>query len=387
MARLLFLNHNWYGQGTFLRCYNLGRQLAARGHSVDLVTVSAESRYRTVRADEGRLRIIRTPCALGGYYQSGGWGVLDILARLSRCAAPRFDLVYAFDHRPNVSVPALVQRYLRGAPLFSDWADWWCGGGLLDDARNFPFQFAAERRLETGMKRISAGVTVISQALRDRAGSIGIPAERVLLLHSGADVERISPLPRDAARDSLGIPRGIRIAGYISANLLDAELLMRGMARVFRRMEDCRLLFIGPDEGWHRELARGLGVDDRILWTGFQPYARIAESLACADILLLPMSDTAVNRGRWPNRIGEHMAAGKATVSCAVGEMKKLFEAHPIGLLARPDEEDFAEKTLALLDAPEAAEEMGRRARTLAEGDYSWSVLADRFVSFWRRMI
>jgi len=128
-------------------------------------------------------------------------------------------------------------------------------------------------------------------------------------------------------------------------------------------------------------------VDDRILWTGFQPYARIAESLACADILLLPMSDTAVNRGRWPNRIGEHMAAGKATVSCAVGEMKKLFEAHPIGLLARPDEEDFAEKTLALLDAPEAAEEMGRRARTLAEGDYSWSVLADRFVSFWRRMI
>lgn len=384
MARMLFLNHNWFGQGTFLRCYNLGRQLVALGHEITLVTVSADARYRADSVREHGLLIIRTPFAFGGHYQSGGWGILDIVHRLVQFGRSRFDLVYAFDHRPNVSLPALCHKYFRHTPLVSDWADWWCDGGLLDFnvPWRFPFQYGIERFLEREMKVLSAGVTVISEALGERARRLGIPGDRMLLLHSGADIERIVPLPKERTRIALGIPGDMKIAGYIAANLIDTEILMRGVAKLFERRKDCRLMYIGPDRGWHRDLARTLKIDDRIIWTGFQPYARIGEFIACADIMLLPLRDTPVNRGRWPNKMGEYMAGGKATVTCAVGEMKPLLSAHRVGVLAEPNEEDFAEQASRLLDDARAAEEMGRAARTLAEREYSWRSIGERVSAF-----
>jgi glycosyltransferase involved in cell wall biosynthesis len=249
-------------------------------------------------------------------------------------------------------------------------------------ARISPLQYRAELLLEEGTKRRSDGVTAICTALWERALALGIPRERLLYLPSGADIDLIKPLDRGKMRDRYGITRGITLVGYISANLIDADMMLEAIACVFAQRGDCRLLFLGPDRGWHRDMAIRLGIDDRIIWTGIQPYGRIAEFLACVDIMALPMRDNIANRGRWPNRIGEHMAAGRATVACAVGDMERLMTAERIGILSRPNEDDFAEKILALLEDRRGAEELGRHAREIAETKYSWSILAERFREF-----
>jgi len=382
---LLFLNHNIRGQGTFVRAYNLATQLALRGHEVVLACVG-NSRFRSRVSREDGVEIRETPAAWGGHYQSGGWGLLDILSRMGALSLKGFDLVYAFDHKPSVAFLALFKRYAGRIPLISDWADWWCRGGHVSVARNFPLQYGAECFLEENTKRWSDGVTTICAALGDRARALGIPEERLLHLPSGADIDRIRPMDRSKARESLGLPKNIPIVGCISANLIDADMLLEAMAKVFAVRRDCRLLFLGPDKGWHRDLAVALGVDDRVIWAGLQPYARIAEFIACADIMALPMRDNLVNRGRWPNRIGEHMAAGRATVCCAVGDMISLFGEERIGVLSLPDVEDYSAKVLALLADPRASEEMGARAREAAERRYSWKSMAGRFREFLGRL-
>ncbi|MDD5556444.1 MAG: glycosyltransferase [bacterium] len=385
VAHFLILNHNVHGHGTFIRCYNIGRQCTARGHAVTLVTVSPRRRVIPEVTVKSGIRIIQTPACLGGYYQGGGWGLADMAARLTRLLFGRFDIVYAFDHRPNVALPALCQRYLKGVPLVTDWADWWCGGGHLDYAKNFPLQYGVERFLESDAKRLSDAVTVISTALYGRARRLGIPAQRLLHLPSGADVETIVPLDRMTMRDRHSIPRDMKVVGYLSASLVDADMLMRCMAMVFSRRRDVGLLFIGPDEGWHRAMAREMGLDGRIIWTGFQPYEKVGEYLACADVMLLPMRDNPINEGRWPNRIGEHIAAGRATAACAVGEMKTLFKRAPLGILARPEESDLVDKLIYLLDRPEMADELGAAARRFAEQELSWNALGGRLLEFVRR--
>ncbi|MCC6449654.1 MAG: glycosyltransferase family 4 protein [Candidatus Aureabacteria bacterium] len=384
--RLLFLNHNLLGQGTFLRCNNIAVQLAKQGHRCTLVCVAAASRYRSTRIEEHGIEVLIAPSRGGGHYQGGGWGILDILTRMGALSLKGFDLVYAFDHKPSVALPALLKRYAGRVPLISDWADWWCRGGHMSIAHNFPLQYGTECFLEENTKRWSDGVTTICAALRDRARALGIPEERLLHLPSGADIDRIRPMDRRKARESLGMPRDIHIVGCISANLLDADMLLEAMAKVFAVRRDCRLLFLGPGRGWHRDLAVALGIDSHVIWAGFQPYHRIAEFIACADLMALPMRDNLVNRGRWPNRIGEHMAAGRATACCAVGDMIHLFGEERIGVLSSPDVEDYCAKVLAILDDPRAAEEMGARAREAAERRYSWKAMAVRFCEFLGRL-
>lgn len=384
--RVLILVHNIHGYGgSFTRCANLGRQLAALGHDITLAAVSRDSRYRSRVVSEPRMRYFDAPMGLGGHYQGGGWGVLDTLARIARYGLGRFDLVYPFEHRPDSSLPAFCQRLFRRPLLISDWADaWTVDGGILTYARNFPLQFEIERFLEAQIRRSSDGVTAISADLCARARRLGVPGGRILHLPSGADVERIRPLPKDRMREAHGIARDVLLIGFISANLIDSEMLMRGMAKVFAARPGCRLLFIGPDRGYHHDLAIQLGIEDRIIWAGFQPYGEVPGYLACCDLMVIPRSDNAVNRGGVPVKILEYIAAGKATVACAVGDIQRIFREDAIGLLAAPEADDFAAKTLELLDQPRLIEEMGARARGAAETKYSWRSAAERFCAFLR---
>ncbi|MEI6633349.1 MAG: glycosyltransferase family 4 protein [Chlamydiota bacterium] len=384
--KLLFLNHNIRGQGTYARCYNLASQLARRGHQCVLACVSADPRGRFGRTHERGVEIVTAPTRWGGLYQGGGWGLLDILTRLGCLSLRRYDLVYAFDHRPNVALPAFVEKYAGRVPLIADWADWWCRGGHTSVARISRLQYGVELFLEEGTKRVSDGVTVICTALKERALGLGIPPERLLHLPSGADVENILPMDKGNMRSRHGIPRGGAIVGYISASLIDADMLLNAMAKVFAMRSNCRLLFLGPDSGWHRDMAVGLGIDDRIIWAGVQPYSRIAEFIACADVMALPMRDNLINRGRWPNRIGENMAAGRATVACAVGDVRTLFTEEKIGVLTEPDEDSFATHVCALLDNPRLAEELGNHAREVGERACSWEQMTARFCSFLGRL-
>ena len=100
--RILFLNHNLIGRGTYWRCFHLARELVKLGEEVTLVSASAEV-CRTVRREtrEG-VSILITPRFAPPGTHDGGWAPVDILYRLGWIAAKRFDVIHAFAHRPSV---------------------------------------------------------------------------------------------------------------------------------------------------------------------------------------------------------------------------------------------------------------------------------------------
>jgi glycosyltransferase involved in cell wall biosynthesis len=108
-----------------------------------------------------------------------------------------------------------------------------------------------------------------------------------------------------------------------------------------------------------------LGVGDRIVQTGWCSDERVQDHLAAADLCVLPLRDHAVNWARWPNKIGEYMAAGRPTVCTRVGDVADVVEREGIGRVCAPDARSLASAILEVLASP-AAEEMGRKARALA---------------------
>ena len=379
--RLLFLNHNYRYSGTYYRAMPMAEQLAGRGHEVTLLTVSAEHLWRTARYEVAGVRVIETP-GWGQNNSGQGYGPVDNGFRCWHALSHRYDIIHQFDHKPSATFAGFTGR-LRGARLIADWADWWGGpGGINDVPRRIPAVGQFEVWWEEKSKLWADGVATISTVLRQRAIDIGCPPDRVLYLPTGAAIERIQRIPLPEARAKLGIPLARRMIGAVGG--LKQEEFQTVMT-VLQKVPDLWFMAIGEEKPEVHRLAHSVGVADRLWQTGFVPDDAIGLYLACADIFVLPLIDCAANRGRLPNKILDYMAAGRPIVASPVGDVGTILEQGGVGLPA--GDEGFVQAVEQLLGNEPLREEMGRRAREMAETRFAWPSLIDRLESFYRSIL
>jgi glycosyltransferase involved in cell wall biosynthesis len=379
--RLLFLNHNYRYSGTYYRAMPMAEQLAGRGHQVTLFTVSREHKWQPTWAVVNGVRLCEAPGLAQGY-SGEGYGPLDNAYRVLHALAHRCDIVHMFDHKPNATFAGFAGR-LRGAKLVADWADWWGGPGGVNDVpkRRVPAVGQFETWWEVQSKLWADGVVTISTVLRQRALDIGVPAERILYLPTGAALDRIRLIPIAVARKQLGIPLERRMAGFIGIGQGELEWIMLAQ----QKLADVWLMVIGPKNPRVADLARSLGVADRLWQTDLIPDSQVALYLACADVFCMPMGDHAANRGRLPNKVLDYMAAGRPIVANPVGDVKTILEKHRVGLLTSQD--GFAETLGRLLADPALCTELGQNARRTAETVFAWPHLIDQLEALYTDLL
>ena len=135
--------------------------------------------------------------------------------------------------------------------------------------------------------------------------------------------------------------------------------LLQAFARVVRERERARLLVIGagPQELELRELARELGLAERMIFAGER--ADGAELIALARVYVQP----SIFEGT-PNALMEAMAAGTASVSSAVDGIPEVISHGVSGWLVPPGEpEMLAKAILTALREPEQTKAVGRRGQ------------------------
>jgi glycosyltransferase involved in cell wall biosynthesis len=306
----------------------------------------------------------------------GGYAPVDIFSRIP-IALRRWDVIHAFEHRPNVSTPALLSR-LRGTPLISDWSDWWTKGGITTPRRRFSFVDRWEGNvLEEGTKKFSDRVTVVSRALRTRAEAIGIDPERIDLVPSGCDTSRIHPLPREECRQRMGISLEVPVLCFSGFAFWDFRFLVETFKLVLEEFPDCRLLVVGQDkDGEIDKLVQEVlgGCADQVILAGRFDPADLEVPLGAADIQLLPLDRNLANAARWPIKFGDYLASGRPIATNLVGDTPAYINQYQVGIATEPDPAAYAEGIRGLLRNPEARERMGENALDLAAGPLSWEV-------------
>jgi len=116
----------------------------------------------------------------------------------------------------------------------------------------------------------------------------------------------------------------------------------------------------------------------RLIELGFLSPEDYAAVLPAMDLFVFPFANKSINTCRWPNKIGDYMAAGVPTVSNNTGDIIDLFNEHKIGLMAKDTPSDFAEKILAILADEKQALLLGANARKTAESILDWAILAKK---------
>ena len=385
--RMLFLNHNVVrGGGTFFRAFDVARYLVGRGHSVTLLSISPQSRFRREREVVAGVEIIHTPDFFWGMGRSG-WDLWDALSRVQFVSGRRWDLIQAWDTRPVVILPALAARFFsrkRNAKLIIDWSDWWGRGGTQMERGGSWMRYfynAIETFFEERFRRFADGTTVISTSLRARAVGLGVPREEILLLPQGCDLIPLgTAASREEARRTLGIAPDEHLFITVGVlNVSDAKLLFEVIRRGVREIPRARFVLIGRN----RVKTPGDILGPRVQDAGFVPADVLAGYMAAADAFVVPLSENLSSRARWPSRINVALAHGLPVVVTRVGDLPLLLDHEGAAFVARPDAEDIVRKLAEVVSDKAAAERVRIAARRVATELLAWPLVVDQLEEFY----
>jgi colanic acid biosynthesis glycosyl transferase WcaI len=379
------------------RLYPLVRQLAAAGHEVSVATAMPNypegvvfPRYRgrlTMRERTEDCTIFRTACFTSprnraALPQLASYASFVPAAFLGGLRAGPVDVVMVTLPPLFPAMAAMSLASLWGARLVCDLRDLWpdeviaCGA-----AREGSVPVKLLRSLERQIYRRADCITTTTQSFVETITGRGAPAERVMLLPNGADLDLFRPLPPEnpiAARLGLGDRFVVAYSGALGIKHgLDVVL---DAARLLRDRRDIVFALIG-NGARRRELterARELGLAN-VLFAGEHPVEDVPHILARADVCVCPLRPDPYLAKALSVKVFEYLACEKPVVAACGGVSASVVEESGGGVAVPPgDAAALAEAILALRGDPEARLRMGREGRRYVEAHYSRTAWADR---------
>lgn len=366
--------------GAERQTHALARMLLARGHQVMVLTRQLGGLPpREVLDGVPVVRAIRT-VELGPLF--GLTYVLSV-ARFLLAHRRDWDVIHV-THAYLDAFAAVLTRRLHGLPVVVRPA---CAGYYGDLARLGRFRVwpllpaldgLTSRAVIRTIARAEAFIAN-STELREELIGAGFPAERIVRVPNGVDLNHFHPDPVErsaGARRRLGLPAGPLLA---FAGRLDPQkglhTLLAAVEPLLARNGEARLLIMGdgPQRPELEQVVRRAGLSARVLFRGL--VRDVAPYLRGCDIFVFP----SVGEGM-PNALLEAMASGLPCVASAIGGCTDIVTDGETGLLVPPgDAAAFRGALQRLLQSPELRAQLGAAARASVVSRFGLERMAERY--------
>ena len=298
------------------------------------------------------------------------------------------DILYVCKPHPMNSLAALAARLLQRKTVFLDYDDYEAGSGRFQGA----WQKSVIKFFENGTPKRVDHISTHTYFLRDRLLALGIPAQKITYLPGGVDVDRFEPadpLQVEQLRKNLGL-EGRKIVAYIGSLSLPShpvEILLQAFDIVHAQVPESALLLVGGGDQFEtlRIQAQSSGKSQHVHFTGRVPPSDIPAYYRLADVVVDPVHDDEIARGRLPLKMLESWISEVPFVSADVGDRKILLGDPPAGLLARTgDAADLARCIQNVLLNNALADELRKRGVKQA-GVFSWTNVTREIITVLER--
>jgi colanic acid/amylovoran biosynthesis glycosyltransferase len=223
----------------------------------------------------------------------------------------------------------------------------------------------------------------VSEHVRRRALEWGYPADKLVVLPIGVDVDRIRPTEFVEAPRILHIARLVEKKG--TADLITA------FAQVRRAVPDAELAIVGqgPLRESLEQLAASLGVAGAVRFLGVRRHEETLELLSRSRLLCAP-SVTAPNGDQegLVTVIMEASAAGKPLVATQHGGMSEAVTEGVNGFLVpEHDPATLADRLIELLRDPYLCEQFGKAGREMTLERFNLRTQTGKLESLYRTLM
>ena len=181
----------------------------------------------------------------------------------------------------------------------------------------------------------ASAVIGVSWLLAEEARKLGVSDDRLVVIPNGIDFEYFHPRDKRTCRKQLCLPEEGRLLVTVAhfGHRKGHHEVVRALAGL---PDDVRLAIIGgPAQGGTpetlRAVAKEVGVEDRLILPGHQPYERVPMYFSAADASVL-----ASYREGCPNAVLESLACGTPVVATDVGAVRDILPDPHVGRIVPP---------------------------------------------------
>ena len=377
----------------------LARELAERGHHVDVFTRRADRdapeivpiaggddaegrpRARLIHIDAGEpvpMEKERLPAYLDAF-EAG-------VAAFAQREGLSYDVLHSHYWLSGLVAERLKARW--GAPHV---AMFHTLGEVKNRAR------LSEREPEpriAGERAIAQQAERIVVASRDEQQLLvrfyGAEAGRIAVVPCGVNLDLFKPIAKDEARQQLGLRDDDRILLFVGRiePLKGVDILL-GAAAQLETESDCFVLVVGGDSSARagevahlRDLASELGIGERVSFLGAVDHERLPLFYSAADVCVVPSFYESFGLVAL-----EAMACGTPVVASRVGGLAGTVRDGETGfLIPWRCPEPFAERLELLLGNEELRHAFGQSAREAVER-FRWGNVAEAVLALYRELI
>ena len=261
-----------------------------------------------------------------------------------------------------------VRFVLRRKARFLEWA----GGWYFE-------------RLEKRLLRQSDAIVCIAPGFAHFVRCWGIAESKITTIRNWAPLDEVTPMPRDNrwARDH-GVGDRFCFMYCGTLGMKHRPELLLDLAKRLEGRGDARVVVIAGGAGadWLRQRAHEVS-PEFLTVLPFQPYERMSEVMASADVLIT-LLDSEAKTFAVPSKTLSYLCAARALIVAApaANEAARVVEEAEAGLVVSPDNSAGIIAAAERLLADRAlCQQCGENARMYAEQHFSIDAIAERFLA------
>ena len=255
-------------------------------------------------------------------------------------------------------------------------------------------RLVASRRVDFHLKRNSFSkwkyrqvdlFIASSEAIRGILMRDGVPAEQIVTVHEGINVDRIGRLPAVNLHAMFFLPHNAPIVGNVAALVAHKgqRHLINAVPLVLREEPDARFVILGegPLRAALEHQVKTLHLEKHVVLPGFRD-----DVLSCIKAVdLFVMSSETEGLG---TSLLDAMAAGKPTIGTDVGGIPEAIEDRVTGLIVPPnDPASLARAIVKLLKDGALARRMGQAGLARAKKLFSVEKMVDGTIEAYRKLL
>jgi D-inositol-3-phosphate glycosyltransferase len=388
------------GMNVYVR--DLTRELGRLGIHVDVFTRSQDEHVPHVLHDLGYgNRVVHIPAGpeqpfpkvqLPDYIPEFAQGVEQFAAEKGLC----YDLIHSHYWMSGLAAEMLSDAWgnLPIIHMFHTLGEMKNRIAQNDDERETPYRLESERRILARADRIIAATLAEIAQLE---WLYKADAHKLTIIPPGVDTGRFYPIPKDEAKQFIGIPNEDRMVLFVGRiePLKGLDTLIRAMSCMELDKSECPayLAIIGGDpsaspEGMTAEmtslqqLCRDLHMDRTVVFLGKRGQDTLPYYYSAAEVLVMPSHYESFGMVAL-----EAMACGTPVIASQVGGLAFLVQDGVTGYHV-PDGDSGAlcEKLSLLLGNSQARHTMGAQAAEYAQA-YRWDKIAGQVMAVYQSLL
>jgi len=218
-----------------------------------------------------------------------------------------------------------------------------------------------ERRVYPGVDMILA----LTPDLSRYVVNLGAEEAKVHVLPALVDTDLFRPaINSSELLQKWGLDENDRIIVFIGTlfDFSGLDILIRRFPEILERIPRVKLLIVG--DGSQRpaleNIITRLGLQKKVIITGFQPYQTMPQYINMAAVCINPFLTNDITRDIFPTKIVQYLACARPVIATPLPGMVAITPGEEQGVLYAENADDMSNKIISLLQSSEHMQRLGQ---------------------------